>query len=436
MTVLPAAHTGQGSVGSHSQNPAAGRMAAKHGDIFPLPTPWEIGTAPRKGLNRRSQQRVHRRISHSRAAAECVDSLNCMFGSAGEKTSAAFLGSVRPTAVQASVLQRVWESTSSGPDEQFSPEAALRALLQADSYDIGQGSANGLATYVDGLVSLPHGQESGAVLQELLLGDALRDLTHVSSKMLLTGEELEGELTKGLPNTYHDPVLKHNRSKYKNFLKELYGCGVLKASDWVKVEVGIFFVKKKNGKLRLILDARKSNVYFRRPPSRNNSSLAALGNVRVHQGDKLYASQYDVKDFFYRLAIPWELSKHFGLPALSWDEALEVFGEVGIKGYAPGSRIHPYFCVLPMGFSWAFYLAQEALRSCVVRALGAPNFIVDHATAPDLLMSEALPPTLSKTIHADLFFCVYVYTYIYIYVVSGNTRKTSVPPNGAKQGTD
>ncbi len=45
--------------------------------------------------------------------------------------------------------------------------------------------------------------------------------------------------------------------------------------------------------------------------------------------------------------------------------------------------MHPFAKVLPMGFSWAFYLAQECLRSIVKRALIEPQFILDQHAPPD-----------------------------------------------------
>ena len=78
-----------------------------------------------------------------------------------------------------------------------------------------------------------------------------------------------------------------------------------------KVTCGIFFVTKKAGRLRMILDARRSNVYFRKPPSRHNSSAACFGELRVPEGRQLYVGQYDVRDFFYRLGVSEELSQYF-----------------------------------------------------------------------------------------------------------------------------
>jgi hypothetical protein len=115
--------------------------------------------------------------------------------------------------------------------------------------------------------------------------------------MLLGEEELEAQLEAGMPRLFHDPCLKHSRAKYLGFVCELYKSGIVKFSEEVKVEVGCFFVSKKSGMLRLILDARRSNAHFRRPPSRNNCSSASFGNLRVPEGQQLWLSQYDVKDF-------------------------------------------------------------------------------------------------------------------------------------------
>jgi hypothetical protein len=143
-------------------------------------------------------------------------------------------------------------------------------------------------------------------------------------------------------------------------------------------------VLKKNGKLRLILDARKSNAYFRRPPGGNNSSFASLSNVRVPREKTLFISQCDVKDFFFRLQLPLGLEGYFGLPSISFSEAQSVFDVEELKLFGEDSSISPHFKVLPMGFSWSFYLAQEALRTVVKRAVPDVRFITDFCSPPDL----------------------------------------------------
>ena len=214
--------------------------------------------------------------------------------------------------------------------------------------------------------------------------------------MLLSDEELAGELERETPGQYSDPVLARDQEQYISFLKELRRCGVIGCSSWVECVCGLFFVSKKNKKLRLIIDARRANVFFRRPPSGENSSLAALGNLRVPRGEKLYISQYDVRDFFYRLGIPWKLARYFGLPPLTLDEAAEIFSARELETCRSGACVYPFFQVLPMGFSWAFFLAQEALREVVTRSLVGARFVTDFTRAPCLH-----DPTPVVMIYAD-----------------------------------
>ena len=43
---------------------------------------------------------------------------------------------------------------------------------------------------------------------------------------------------------------------YGDFLKELHDRGLIRWGHYAKPRLGMFFVKKKNGKLRLIFDTR------------------------------------------------------------------------------------------------------------------------------------------------------------------------------------
>eukprot|EP00969_Alexandrium_andersonii_P091557 4041167-Alexandrium_andersonii.AAC.1 len=70
----------------------------------------------------------------------------------------------------------------------------------------------------------------------------------------------------------------------------------------------------------MIVDARRANAHFRSPPRGENASAAALARLRIPDGESLFFSQYDVKDFFYRLALPPALLPYFCLPELSWVE--------------------------------------------------------------------------------------------------------------------
>ena len=95
-----------------------------------------------------------------------------------------------------------------------------------------------------------------------------------------------------------DPVLKHSVKKYSDFVGVLHSCGLVKFCQSAKVTNGLFFVRKKSGKLRMILDAWPANQLFRKAPTGQNGSAASFGELRQDPGVPLYIAQYDVKDYF------------------------------------------------------------------------------------------------------------------------------------------
>ena len=71
-------------------------------------------------------------------------------------------------------------------------------------------------------------------------------------------EEIEGA---ALLQVY-EPMLKRNQKLYHSFLRDLKSRGMLTATLSPLEHVGMLFVHKSNGGLRLILDARRSNAHF------------------------------------------------------------------------------------------------------------------------------------------------------------------------------
>eukprot|EP00971_Amphidinium_carterae_P102715 2033156-Amphidinium_carterae.1 len=90
-----------------------------------------------------------------------------------------------------------------------------------------------------------------------------------------------------------------------------------------------------------------------------------------------------VLDYFYRLSIPWAVSRYFGLAKIRT-------GLVGVstcEGVAIGysTRISPVFRRLPMGLSWAMLFAQKAHENILVSAgLSREQRLVDGCRAPAL----------------------------------------------------
>ena len=137
----------------------------------------------------------------------------------------------------------------------FDSDEALQALLGSSAYcsDIGIGT---LASYHSDNISIPNDQSEGVPLNTMLPLQPNKQLHNMQTEMLLEDEEYEGVVYEhGVAGLYTDPILKNSRRKYKSFLVSLFNCGLLnfRKDNEVLSRVGIFFVRKKNGKIRLIL---------------------------------------------------------------------------------------------------------------------------------------------------------------------------------------
>ncbi|CAE7448154.1 unnamed protein product, partial [Symbiodinium necroappetens] len=133
---------------------------------------------------------------------------------------------------------------------------------------------------------------------------------------------------------YNDPNL-HNRESYVAFLKHFCACGVPSQTSCCRGRVGAFTVAKKpkvvDGKKqerqRLVLDCRQVNLQFRQPPLTELGSLAALTELELGRGDKLFTAGSDIRDCFYACNMPAGMEQFFCLMSdLSVEECCEIFG--------------------------------------------------------------------------------------------------------------
>eukprot|EP00974_Lingulodinium_polyedra_P081493 7891259-Lingulodinium_polyedra.AAC.1 len=95
-----------------------------------------------------------------------------------------------------------------------------------------------------------------------------------------------------------DPVLARGGAAYGEFLSSLLDCGVAEVGPSVE-QVGIFFVLKKSGALRLIFDTRRSNMHCAEPAPIGLPSGENLANVSLDPGTELFLAGGDVECCFY-----------------------------------------------------------------------------------------------------------------------------------------
>ncbi|CAK0819305.1 unnamed protein product, partial [Prorocentrum cordatum] len=174
---------------------------------------------------------------------------------------------------------------------------------------------------------------------------------------------------------YFDSVLQFNHKEYRGLVRRLLSAGILGWTLTPKERIGMFFVwKDGRRRLRLIVDARRTNAHFKDPPGVELLSSEGLARIEVHVPDagfsnyedlraaleaqQVYIGMADVKDCFHRMRIDSALSQYFCLPPVM----AGAFGVTEVEGtkVQTSTAIYPCWQVLPTGFSWSLYFAQRA----------------------------------------------------------------------------
>ena len=68
-----------------------------------------------------------------------------------------------------------------------------------------------------------------------------------------------------VPRPYWDPKLRKSSAHLESFLRRRYDRQLVSFCRAYKAEVGIFFVKKKQDKIRMIVDCRQANFCHQTP---------------------------------------------------------------------------------------------------------------------------------------------------------------------------
>ena len=113
-----------------------------------------------------------------------------------------------------------------------------------------------------------------------------------------------GSLSSKGGHIYTDPALKQNHRLHARVLRILDSRGLIHWDTECAAEVGIFFVYKKDGRLRLILDGRSAGDCFLDPPKVDLATGRAFGQLEVDGGDPVWIGTTDVCDAFYDVMIP------------------------------------------------------------------------------------------------------------------------------------
>ena len=224
-------------------------------------------------------------------------------------------------------------------------------------------------------------------------GDLIKDWKAIIKEPAPSAEEV------AQVGSYGDPSIRG--SLRLRLAARMWMAGMLRGCRRTcPVGVDVFTVHKKTKDgidlQRLIFDLRRVNLFFERPWACALGSLSALCGLdlsdRVISGgvegkDTDSAHQYelvgivgDVPDFFYRCLIPSELSGYFWLLDVDPKELYAFLKAQGVTGEEVELLLESEAVgmkVLPMGWTWAPWFAQELLQE--VLAQGVPAFQADGA---------------------------------------------------------
>lgn len=267
------------------------------------------------------------------------------------------------------------------PPSELTGRGALSSLQAASGYT-GDQPVGSLASFNPEAISLPQSGWDPIDLADLWGDDGRSMVNEFVSTQVLPIEEASAKLEAcGVKQPYSDPMLRQGKV-YHNFLRRLHESKLIDFSDRPgKEKIAFFCVSKKNGRLRLIVDARRANAHFSEPTHVNLSTGDGLGGIEIGDDDTLCIATADLKDAFYHLSLPAEIRDFFTLTAVrASDVGITSLGGRKLSKFA---RITPRLAVVPMGWSWALFLCQSVHEALALKAgLREENRLRDRQPAP------------------------------------------------------
>lgn len=152
-------------------------------------------------------------------------------------------------------------------------------------------------------------------------------------------------------------VFAVDTSEYAPLLKRMKTAGMVKFTKSKPIVInGMFGVTKPDGSTRVIIDARRANLYFKTPAPAELPNPALLGDILINPDETLFGGKTDMSNMYHRIKLPKWLTPYFGLPGIS-------SSELGLPGLP--RMVYPQIKSMSMGWSHSVYVAQELHRSLI-----------------------------------------------------------------------
>ncbi|CAK0856156.1 unnamed protein product [Prorocentrum cordatum] len=285
------------------------------------------------------------------------------------------------------------------PPEGLTGSGALEELRVLSDY---AGESATLAPFsFDNINSLSLPDEGFTpVALDTLGGGAGRTIVERLHDMMLSQSEGRARIESDGPRKlYSDPALR-NPKLYIQLLRVLERRNLIDYYADKARSVGVFFVYKKSGKLRLILDGRHASLHFRAPDKVALASGASFAGLHVDSGKPIAVAEVGLADAFYTMLLPPEFRRYFALPSCR-------AGLLGLDCTSDGrplsgtDLVYPCFRCPPMGCSFSLWICQTMLEATALQVpqLTVANRFVDRRPVPgvtsDVIHTEYVDNALS-----------------------------------------
>ena len=386
-------------------------LSRKERDFFLLPV---LPVQPSSGYSRGCRDSIQARNRPTVVVNEAVETLNWMNG-CGFEAAAGVLREEDNTGATAEVFAWLTDlAQAMDAEAKINSEAAFRELLKGRGEFTLDGSTS-LAPFKLESVSLPDSLSACRPVSDLC-GDEGRRYLKWKERMTLSADEMKDRPPEEI-SPYTDPARKHNRPLYLKFIKKLMGTDSLCWTKYPKCRAGVNFGRKHDGRIRMIIDARRSNRMFRPPPGVDLCTAEGLSRTEVvlpagvmpwsAEGKKKIAEVglcmglADVDNCFHRCRQPFWLAEHFALEPVRASEANMVGQRVSGEEVCPDDEIFPWPGSLCTGFSWSLHSAQrspeKSLNSCP--SLVESSLVTDQNGG--FTLDLARPDEVKHTVYVD-----------------------------------
>ena len=295
--------------------------ASPQKDLLPLPVPhvssaWWRLSLPAPTWSNSELWRLR----------NCLHGLNALYAAHPSRALAPRVSSrtAISSAQRAAILRvatriRVYGS----PSPELQPEECLRLLLQ--SKDLYSQEPQNLAPFCFEKLKVLKGDSVPKDAVPLLPPQAGALLQNFASSIERPWDQVPDDLI--LPRPYWDPILSGSAKQRRALLAHLLSIHIVGPHLQQKAPAGLFFVWKKDGCIRMVIDGRQANLLQRRPPRVYLGSPSALSEVDLSDASvklggfgsvtefHLALADADVRDAYYQFRVR-DLGSWFGLERL------------------------------------------------------------------------------------------------------------------------